>query len=153
MHALRRLTGETNAKNLCTGRLDKDVRAPLKAHQELLNAATTYLDASEISSVWRDGQGFNVKKAILKLAMLAGAKILLRLVHRVVGEAALRRLDTPAVLNRFAFGELKEWVVRNRAKRKGLGIPPISTFYPNTRNCRPRHPSTLEERPTSRRSK
>jgi histidinol phosphatase-like PHP family hydrolase/predicted nuclease with RNAse H fold/dephospho-CoA kinase len=36
------------------------------------------------------------------------------------GEAALRRLDVPVVLNRFSYGELKNWIRESRAHRRSL---------------------------------
>jgi len=42
------------------------------------------------------------------------------LVNRRLGEAALRQLDAPLVLNRLTFDELRQWIRQSRAKRRHL---------------------------------
>jgi histidinol phosphatase-like PHP family hydrolase/predicted nuclease with RNAse H fold/dephospho-CoA kinase len=65
---------------------------------------------------------------LLRKALRAGCAISIgsdaharsHLLNLRFGEAALRRLEAPVVLNRFSYSELKDWIARSRKKRQNL---------------------------------
>ncbi len=67
---------------------------------------------------------------LLKKAIEAGCAISIgsdsharsHLINRRFGEAALRRLNAPVVLNRLTYEELGQWIDESRAKRKSLPV-------------------------------
>ena len=98
-------------------------------------ANVVWLDVFRKCSEWRVAVEFNcfpsrldLSPDLLSAAVDGGCAISLgsdahsrsHLINLRFGDAVLRRIDAPIVLNRFSYDELRNWIVDSRASRRAL---------------------------------